>query len=92
MEWFKELEEEEQEAWTNMMKDHAYDEDEWNQARLQLHRLLKEESKQATEQATRSYLSCCAESSGSVHPLPDLSTIVEEFYRQYGMDNSNNLS
>lgn len=92
MEWFKELEEKEQEAWTNMMKDHAYDEGEWNQARFQLLRLLKEEKKQATEQATRSYLSCCAESIGSVHPLPDLPTVVEEFYRQYGMDSSKNLS
>lgn len=88
MKWFEELDEKERDAWETIMVNHAFDIDEWGQARSLLFGLLKKEKKNATEEAARSYLSCCAESIGSVHPLPDLSMVMEEFYQHHGMESS----
>ena len=66
----------------------SYDSDDWNEAREQLLQLLKIDQRNASEADLRSYLSCCAESVGFVHPLPDLKDTVNDFYLRYGMENS----
>ena len=66
----------------------SYDQEEWMEARECLLKLLNDEKKQADEPAIRSYLSCCAESAGNVHPLPALASLVEELYQTYGMENA----
>ena len=92
MKWLEELDEKERNAWETTMINHAFDSDEWGQARSLLFRLLKKEKKSASEEAARSYLSCCAEFIGPVHPLPDLSMVMEEFYKHYGMESSYDLN
>ena len=53
--------------------------------------LLKNDLRNSSEESIRSYIACCAEASGGVHPLPELKQVVEEFYGQYGMENSTSL-
>ena len=53
--------------------------------------LLKNDLRNSSEESIRSYIACCAEASGAVHPLPDLKNVVEEFYGQYGMENSTSI-
>lgn len=88
MKWLQQLSPTESKKWEETMLDHSFGSEEWEIARNALHKLLTEDNRTATEAATRSYLACCAESVGSVHPLPDLAEIVGEFYQQYGMENS----
>jgi hypothetical protein len=51
---------------------YAFDVEEWRVARENLLKLLQNDQRKADEASIRSYISCCAESIGSVHPLPDL--------------------
>ena len=88
MDWMEKLDSEEAKAWEELMVDYSYDPDDWNEARVQLLQMLKTDRRNASEGDMRSYLSCCAESVGSVHPLPDLKETVEEFYSRFGMENS----
>ena len=70
------------------MVDYSYDTDEWKVARDRLLFLLSKDGKKSSEAEIRSYLSCCAESVGSLHPLPDLDEVVADFYAQFGMESS----
>ena len=91
MSWLKNIANEQSKEWQEVMLAHAYDLEEWGDAREKLLKLLQNNQKEADEASIRSYISCCAESIGSVHPLPDLSEIVSEFYQKYGMENSKNI-
>ncbi len=88
MNWLQKMETEERIAWEEMMIDHAFDADEWQAAHAHLLALLAKDRKTASEPDLRSYLSCCAESVGSLHPLPDLRTLVDELYQAYGMESA----
>ena len=61
-----------------LMVDYSYDIDEWKVARDRLLFLLSKMAKSSEEKLF--YLSCCAESVGSLHPLPDLDEVVADFY------------
>ena len=91
MSWLDNISSQESKEWQEVMLAHAYDLEEWGDAREKLLKLLQNDQRKADEASLRSYISCCAESIGSVHPLPDLSEIVSEFYQKYGMENSNNI-
>tara|TARA_B100000035_G_scaffold84342_1_gene70882 strand:+ start:240 stop:521 length:282 start_codon:yes stop_codon:yes gene_type:complete len=91
MSWLENIANEQSKEWQEVMLAHAYDLEEWGEAREKLFKLLENNQKEADEASIRSYISCCAESIGSVHPLPDLSEIVSEFYQKYGMENSKNI-
>ena len=88
MDWLEKFPPNEQKLWQDTMLDHSYDYEEWGEARKFLKLLLKKDLRDSSEESIRSYIACCAEASGGVHPLPDLKNVVEEFYGQYGMDNS----
>ena len=69
------------------MAHHPFSFEDWEDSRKRLLTLLgREENRVVDEASLRAYLDCCAESVGSVHPLPDLADLVEEFFKQYGMD------
>ena len=87
-EWLSEMSKEEEEAWVEIMRVYSFEEKEWKDGRTRLQELLKADGKQADEGSLRSYLSCCAESSGGAHPLPPLPSLVEELYGAYGMENA----
>ena len=70
-----------------VMLAHAFEERNGRSGRDRLQELLKAD-KQADEDSLRSYLSCCAESSGGAHPLPCMPSLVEEWYGAYGMENA----
>lgn len=89
--WFDTISPKESKEWQEVMIAYAFDVEDWRDAREKLLKLLQNEQKKADEASIRSYISCCAESISSVHPLPDLSEIVSEFYQKYGMENSNNI-
>ena len=91
MSWLENIANEQSKEWQEVMLAHAYNHEEWGDAREKLLKLLQNNQKEADEASIRSYISCCAESIGSVHPLPDLSEIVSEFYQKYGMENSKNI-
>ena len=91
MSWLDNISPQESKEWQEVMLAHAYDLEEWGVAREKLLILLLNDQRKADEVSIRSYISCCAESIGSVHPLPDLSEIVSEFYQKYGMENSKNI-
>ena len=91
MSWLDNISPQESKEWQEVMLAHAYDLEEWGDAREKLLKLLQNDQRKADEASLRSYISCCAESIGSVHPLPVLSEIVSEFYQKYGMENSNNI-
>ena len=91
MSWLDNISPQESKEWQKVMLAHAFDLEEWGDAREKLLILLQNNQRKADEASLRSYISCCAESIGSVHPLPDLSEIVSEFYQKYGMENSNNI-
>lgn len=80
------LSQEEQKAWYETMTEHSFDELEWEDARKTLLRLLDQENRQAEEAAIRAYVSCCAEAVSGSMPLPSLSSIVEDFFSRYGME------
>ena len=88
MDWLEKLETEETKQWEEVMLSFSFDQDEWMEARTLLMKLLSNDKKRAGEPAIRSYLSCCAESAGNVHPLPALASLVEELYQTYGMENA----
>ena len=88
MNWMEKLDPEDTKAWQELMVDYPYDSDDWNEAREQLLQILKNDQRNASEADMRSYLSCCAETVGSVNPLPDLKDTVNDFYLRYGMENS----
>ena len=88
MDWLEKFPPNEQKLWQDTMLDHSYDDEEWGEARDLLKLLLKNDLRNSSEGSIRSYIACCAEASGGVHPLPDLKNVVEEFYGQYGMENS----
>ena len=90
-EWLSGMREEEAKAWEEVMLAHAFEAREWKIGRDRLQELLKGDGKQADEGSLRSYLSCCAESSGGAHPLPLLPSLVEELYGAYGMENAKDL-
>ena len=89
--WFDTISPKESKEWQEVMIAYAFDVEDWRDAREKLLKLLQNDQKKADEASIRSYISCCAESISSVHPLPDLSEIVSEFYQKYGMENSNNI-
>jgi hypothetical protein len=91
MSWLDNISPQESKEWQEVMLAHAYDLEEWGDAREKLLKLLQNDQRKADEASLRSYISCCAESIGSVHPIPDLSEIVSEFYQKYGMESSNNI-
>ena len=88
MDWLQNLTSDEKKEWVELMISYAFDEDEWTSARATLSTLLQKDGKCANELAIRSYLSCCAESGGNVHPLPPLSSLVIDLYKAYGMDSA----
>ncbi len=81
-----ELSEVEQEAWHQVMLDHAFDHEDWERARTRLIGLLAQAGKIARESSMRSYLSCCAEAVSVSTPLPDLAEALEDFYLRCGME------
>ena len=81
-----ELNQGEQKAWYETMTEHPFDQQEWEDARKTLLRLLDQENRQAGEPAIRAYVSCCAEAVSGSMPLPILSSIVEDFFTRYGME------
>jgi hypothetical protein len=91
MSWLDNISPQESKEWQEVMLGHAFDVEEWGFARENLLKLLKNDQRKADEASIRSYISCCAESIGSVHPLPDLAVVVSEFYQKYGMESSNNI-
>ena len=88
MESISELSKEEQAEWHEVMLTHSYDFQDWDQARSCLLKLLHHQKQTASESAIRSYISCCAEAVSGGHPLPDLSTTMEDFYQKYGMESA----
>ena len=88
MDWLENLEIEENKQWEEVMLLFSFDQEEWKDARTLLMELLSKDKKRADEQAIRSYISCCAESAGNVHPLPTLASLVKELYQTYGMENA----
>ena len=79
---------EEQAQWHEVMLAHSYDFEDWDEARSCLVKLLHHQNQKATESAFRSYVSCCAEAVSRSHPLPNLTTTVEDFYQKYGMESA----
>ena len=88
MDWLEKLETEETNQWEEVMVSFSFDQEEWTEARTLLMELLSKDKKRAGEPAIRSYISCCAESAGNVHPLPTLASLVKELYQTYGMENA----
>ena len=88
MSWLNNISSEESKEWQEVMLSHSFDLGEWEKARFKILELLQNDRRTADEASIRSYISCCAESIGSVHPLPDLGDIVNEFYQKYGMESS----
>lgn len=88
MTWLSDMDAKEARSWEDLMVDYSYDTDEWKVARNRLLFLLSKDNKESSEAEIRSYLSCCAESIGSLHPLPELEEVVADFYLQFGMENS----
>jgi len=91
MSWLDNISPQESKEWQEVMLAHAYDIEEWGDAREKLLKLLQNNQRKADEASLRSYISCCAESIGSVNPLPDLAEVVSEFYQKYGMESSKNI-
>ena len=91
MSWLDNISPKESKEWQEVMLAHAFDVEEWGDAREKLLKLLQNNQRKADEASLRSYISCCAESIGSVHPLPDLAEVVSEFYQKYGMESSKNI-
>ena len=91
MTWIKKIPADQAKIWQDIMLDHSYDYEEWGEARECLKLLLKNDLRNSSESSIRSYIACCAEASGNVHPLPELKQVVEEFYGQYGMENSTSI-
>jgi hypothetical protein len=89
--WLENIAPEESKEWQNVMLAHAFDVEDWGVARGKLLKLLQNDQRKADEASIRSYISCCAESIGSVHPLPDLAEVVSVFYQKYGMESSKNI-
>ena len=85
---FSELAKEDQDAWSETMLDHSYTWEEWMEARLTLLTLLQKDSKEAKEQAIRSYLACCAEAMAGISTPAPLASSVDEFYKLHGMGES----
>ncbi len=88
MNLISELPQAEQDAWHQVMLDHAYDVNEWERARNDLIERLQSQNKKANESAIRAYIACCAEAVSSSGPLPLLTTVVDDFYSRYGMEES----
>ena len=91
MTWIEKISADQAKFWQDIMLDHSYDYEEWGEARGCLKLLLKNDLRNSSEESIRSYIACCAEASGGVHPLPELKQVVEEFYGQYGMENSTSI-
>ena len=91
MSWLDNISPQESKEWQEVMLAHAYDLEEWGVAREKLLILLLNDQRKADEVSIRSYISCCAESIGSVQPLPELAEVVFEFYQKYGMESSKNI-
>jgi len=81
----------ERDAWYECMINHAYEAEDWENARQLLVRLLKKDEKRAEEMAILSYVSCCAEAVSATLPLPDFSSTLEDFYLRYGMESAENI-
>jgi hypothetical protein len=92
MSWLGKISSEEAKIWENLMLEHSFDYEDWGVARNHLKEILKKDDLSASEDSIRSYISCSAESVGSVHPLPELKDVVEEFYQKYGMENTKPFS
>lgn len=88
MDSISELSKEEQAMWHEVMLAHSYDFQDWDQSRSSLLKLLHHQKQTASESAIRSYISCCAEAVSGGHPLPNLSTTLEDFYQKYGMESA----
>ena len=91
MTWIEKISADQAKIWQDTMLDHSYDYEEWGEARGHLKLLLKNDLRDSAEESIRSYIACCAEASGAAHPLPELKQVVEEFYGQYGMENSTSI-
>jgi hypothetical protein len=88
MDSITELSNEEQAQWHEVMLSHSYDFQDWDEARSCLLKLLHRQKQAAPESAVRSYISCCAEAVSGSHPLPNLSTTLEDFFQKYGMESA----
>ena len=87
MDWLSQMDSNEKKKWEDMMSHHPFSFEDWEDSRKRLLTLLgREENRVVDEASLRAYLDCFAESVGSVHPLPDLADLVEEFFKKYGMD------
>ena len=91
MTWIEKIPADQAKIWQDTMLDHSYDYEEWGEARGHLKLLLKNDFRDSAEESICSYIACCAEASGGVHPLPELKQVVREFYGQYGMENSTSI-
>lgn len=83
-----EISSEDRNKWTEIMLQHSFEESDWFNARKSLLDLLESNNRRATEDALLSYISCCAEAMGHAYPTPLLVDSVNDFYHQYGMDQS----
>ena len=83
-----EISSEDQKKWTEIMLQHSFEESDWFNARKSLLDLLESNNRMASEDALLSYISCCAEAAGCAYPTPLLTDSVNDFYQQYGMDQS----
>ena len=86
MDWLEQMKPRESEKWERIMAHHPFSQEDWESARKRLVSLLTKEERMVDDSSLLSYLDCCAESVGSVHPLPDFADLVEEFFQKYGMD------
>lgn len=88
MKLISQLTEKEQAQWHETMLGFAYDMQDWENARQTLIELLIQTNRRAQESAIRTYISCCAEAVATTMPLANLSSTVEDFFKRYGMDDS----
>ena len=83
-----EISSEDRSKWTEIMLQYSFDESDWFNARKSLLDLLESNNRMASEDALLSYISCCAEAAGCAYLTPLLKDSVNDFYQQYGMDQS----
>ena len=87
MDWLENLSVEEQKAWSELMIDHAFDQSEWGDARIELLILLEKDGKKRMNVHCVPILAV-SRISGTSQPPPSLSLLVNEFYSAYGMESA----
>jgi hypothetical protein len=88
MDWLTTLDKIEAKKWEDVFINYSFDLEEWTVARETLLALIDKDKKIASELHIRSYMTCCAESVSTTHPIPDLVEVINEFYGRFGMDNA----